>query len=114
MAAALLAGLLFASAARADVEDSGPFAKFGFGITAAVCTLVYTPLKIGYALTSIPLGGLVYVWSVGDTEMTARVIRSGTQGNWVVTPDHLRGERQLEFVGDTNEGPGRRARNRER
>jgi hypothetical protein len=106
LAALALAGVLLAPpTAHAEAEDSGPLSKFFFGITAAVCTLVYTPLKITYAVTSIPMSGLVYMWSVGNTEMTERVLRSGTQGNWMVTPEHLRGQRSLTFVGDANEGP---------
>ena len=96
--AALLVGAALLTAPRsalAEGEDSGPLSKFFFGITAAVCTLVYTPLKITYAVTSIPTSGLVYMWSVGNTEMSERVLRSGTQGNWVVTPEHLRGQRSI-------------------
>jgi hypothetical protein len=107
LAALLLATAILAApgSALAASEDSGALSKFFFGITAAVCTLVYTPLKIVYAVTSIPLAGLVYTWSVGDTEMTERVVRSGTQGNWVVTPEHIRGQRSIDFVGKANEGP---------
>jgi hypothetical protein len=91
--------------ARAESEESGPVTKFFFGITAAVCTLVYTPLKIVYAVTSMPVSGLVYTFSVGNTEMSERVLRSGTQGSWVITPEHLQGHRGVEFVGAANEGP---------
>lgn len=107
LASLLLVALLLGAPApaRAESEDSSPITKFFFGLSAAVCTLVYTPLKIGYAITSIPMSGLVYMWSVGNTEMSERVIRSGTQGNWVVTPEHLRGQRHLDFVGAANEGP---------
>ena len=91
--------------AFAEAEDSGPLTKFFFGITSAVCTLVYTPLKIVYAVSSIPMSGLVYTWSAGNAEMSERVLRSGTQGTWVVTPEHLQGNRSLTFVGNANEGP---------
>lgn len=103
----LVSALLTApgAARAAESEDSSPVTKFFFGLSAAVCTLVYTPLKIGYALSSIPMSGLVYMWSVGNTEMSERVMRSGTQGNWVITPEHLRGQRSLDFVGKANEGP---------
>ena len=107
LAALLLAIALTAApcTALAGSEDSGASSKFFFGITAAICTLVYTPLKIVYAVAALPMSGLVYMWSVGNTEMTERVARSGTQGNWVVTPEHLRGQRSLHFVGNANEGP---------
>jgi hypothetical protein len=112
-AASLLLALVLCAApnvALAAGGDSGPFSKFFFGISAAVCTLVYTPLKIVYAVTSMPMGGLVYTFSVGNTEMSERVLRSGTQGSWVITPDHLRGNRSVTFVGAAEEGPGKDAR----
>jgi len=112
LAPLLLVPVLLAApaAARAESEDSSPITKFFVGLSAAVCTLVYTPLKITYAITSIPMSGLVYMWSVGNTEMTERVMRSGTQGNWVITPEHLRGDASLDFVGAAHEGPDPDAR----
>lgn len=106
-AALLLTTLLVVvpAVARAESEDSGPVTKFFLGISAAVCTLVYTPLKIAYGLTAIPMSGLVYTWSAGNTEMSERVLRSGTQGSWVITPEHLQGHRDIDFVGAANEGP---------
>ncbi len=91
--------------ALAEGDEGGAFSKFAIGIGAGISTLVYTPLKVVYALTAIPISGLVYMWSVGNTEMAGRVMRSGTQGNFVVTPEHLRGNQTLDFVGPANEGP---------
>ncbi len=91
--------------ALAENDEGGAFSKFAIGIGAGISTLVYTPLKVVYALTAIPISGLVYMWSVGNTEMAGRVMRSGTLGNFVVTPEHLRGKQTLDFVGPANEGP---------
>ena len=90
-------------------EEGGAISKFFVGIGAGLCTLVYTPLKVAYAVTAIPVAGLVYMWSVGNSEMSERVIRSGTQGNFVVTPAHLQGDQSLTFVGPANEGPDKDA-----
>jgi hypothetical protein len=91
--------------AVAEGDEGGAFSKFAVGIGAGLSTLVYTPLKVVYALTAIPISGLVYMWSVGNTEMAGRVMRSGALGNFVVTPEHLRGNQTLDFVGPANEGP---------
>jgi len=108
----LLAGLPLAivlcampRAALAAGEESGPLSRFFYGFGAAVCTLVYTPLKIVYAVSAMPVSGLVYTFSVGNAEMSERVLRSGTQGSWVITPEHLQGHRGVQFVGAANEGP---------
>jgi hypothetical protein len=105
LAAASLALSITAAPVPAAAEGDGAISKFFVGIGAGICTLVYTPLKVAYALTALPMGGLVYMWSVGNTEMTGRVVRSGTLGNFVVTPEHLRGNQSLDFVGPAREGP---------
>jgi hypothetical protein len=102
----LLLALSIASVAPpAFAEGDGAFSKFFVGIGAGICTIVYTPLKVAYALTALPMAGLVYMWSVGNTEMTGRVVRSGTLGNFVITPEHLRGKQSLDFVGPARDGP---------
>lgn len=98
-------GLLPAPASGQVRSDESEATTFFFGFGAGLCTLVYTPLKVVYAAAALPLSGLVYMWSVGDTEMAGRVMRSGTQGTFVLTPQHLRGEAELDFVGAANEGP---------
>ena len=97
--------LLLPRAAVAQTQEDGEISTFFVGLGAGLCTLVYTPLKVVYALSALPMSGLVYLWSVGDTEMSGRVMRSGTQGTYVVTPEHLRGDASLDFVGEANEGP---------
>ena len=91
------------ASAGAPKDDAGT--TFLFGLSAGLLTLVYTPLKLVYATAAIPVSGLVWVWSVGDSEMAGRVMRSGTLGTFVVTPEHLRGEASLDFVGAAEEGP---------
>jgi hypothetical protein len=100
--------LLFAASpawASSDPREQGAGTHFLVGLGAGVLTLLYTPVKIIYAATSIPIGGLVYTWSIGDMEMARRVMLSGTQGSYVVTPEHLRGERRFTFVGSAEGGP---------
>ena len=63
-------------------------------------------MKLAYAITAVPLAGLVYMWSIGDMEMAKRVILSGTQGDFVVTPEHLRGDRSFTFVGSAEGDEG--------
>ena len=86
-------------AARAGSDDESATSRFFWGLGSGICTLLYTPLKVAYAASAIPLGGLVYLWSVGDAEMTGRVIGRATAGDYVVTPEHLKRERRLVFMG---------------
>ena len=107
-AALALALALFVVApppAAAAGEDETALARFGWGLGAGLCTLVYTPVKVVYAATAIPLGGLVWIFSVGDAEIASRVIERATAGDFVVTPEHLKRERTLVFFarGDSGE-----------
>ena len=96
-AAFALAGVLSPSGAQAD--ESASNSGFFFGTSSGILTLVYTPVKLAYAAASIPVGGLVYVWTAGNSEVTSRVIRNGTRGTFVLTPDHLRGDKDINFMG---------------
>ncbi len=98
-------GLFPSPPASAELGEEGAASSFFFGMSAGLLTLVYTPLKVLYATAAIPVSGLAYLWSVGDSDMAGRVMRSGTQGTFVVTPEHLRGEASLDFVGTAEEGP---------
>ena len=104
MLAALLLVAASPASAAGDPREQGAGTHFLVGLGAGVLTLLYTPVKIVYAATSIAVSGLVYTWSIGDTEMTRRVVLSGTQGNYVVTPEHLRGEKRFNFVGSAEGG----------
>ncbi len=105
LAAVLLAIALLGtpSTLHADSDEESASARFFWGLGSGICTLLYTPLKVVYAASAIPVGGLVYLWSVGDAEMTGRVIGRATAGDFVVTPDHLRGDRRLVFIGRRGE-----------
>ena len=46
-----------------------------------------------------PFGGFAYGLSGGDGDVMRAVVRPAIRGDYVVTPGHLRGERQLEFFG---------------
>ena len=102
----LIASPASAEAEPEEEEEGGEaVGTFFMGMTSGLLTLVYTPLKLVYAVAALPLGAATYMWSVGDSEMATRVLRSGTQGTFVLTPEHLAGSASLEFVGSADEGP---------
>ncbi|MEE2674370.1 MAG: hypothetical protein VX466_11275 [Myxococcota bacterium] len=88
-----------------EEEGGGAVGTFFLGMTSGLLTLVYTPLKVVYATAAIPLSGVTYLWSVGNSEMATRVMRRGTQGTFVLTPEHLTGAASLDFLGAADEGP---------
>jgi len=90
-----LALVLQASPVRA--ESSGSNA--GWGSAAVISSLVYGPVKMAYSLLGVVFGGIAWGLSGGDTEVMTAVIVPAVNGDYVVTPSHLRGEETLEFIG---------------
>ena len=84
-------------AARAEEETMRNEA--GLGAAAAACTLLYGPAKLLYAGLGGFGAGLAWVLSAGDNEVAGRVLNRSLRGDYVITPAHLRGEREISFIG---------------
>ena len=69
------------------------------GVGAALCTLVYAPLKVAYAVGGTVISGFAWAWTLGDTDVSGPILRAAVRGDYVVTPSHLEGRRDLHFVG---------------
>ena len=93
--------LAAAPTARAQQQDESVAFAGVAGVGAAICTLVYSPLKVAYAIGGSVVGGLAWMWTLGDTSIAGPIFRSSVQGDYVVTPSHLTGRRDLHFVGPT-------------
>jgi len=94
--AGLALSILLSGTARAEASDSE---GVGYGIGAALCSIVYGPAKIVYALLGSVVGGAAWAVTGGDASASTPIFESALYGDYVVTPDVLRGERPLEFVG---------------
>jgi hypothetical protein len=92
---ALSAALVWPLPARAD--STAYTAVVGVG--SALCTIVYSPLKVAYAASGLVVTGLAYLWSFGDTDVAGPLFRATVGGDYVVTPSHLEGRRSLHFTG---------------
>jgi hypothetical protein len=80
-------------------EQGGAASEAGLGALSALCSLVYSPVKVVYAATGLVIGGLAWALSAGDQDVMNAVLTPAVRGDYVVTPSHLRGERALEFLG---------------
>lgn len=88
--------LVHAPAARAQ-DDIG--SEAGLGAAAALTSLLYGPVKLTYSLMGLVFGGMAWALSGGDSQVMSAVITPAVRGDYVITPSHLRGERELEFFG---------------
>lgn len=87
---------LSASAAQAQENMSS---EGGMGALAGLASLGYSPTKIVYATGGLIFGGMAWLFSGGDSDVMNAVLTPSVRGDYVVTPSHLRGEKQLEFLG---------------
>jgi hypothetical protein len=83
--------------ATSRAEDVGNEA--GWGAAAALSSLLYAPVKLVYAMGGGLTAGLAWVFSAGDSDVVNPIIDASLRGDYVITPDHLRGERPVEFIG---------------
>jgi hypothetical protein len=85
------------SVAWADGKEMSKRAGLGFG--SAIASLIYAPVKLCYALGGLVVGGLAWSFSGGDNEVAKVVLIPSTLGDYVLTPEHLVGDRPIEFFG---------------
>lgn len=90
---------LQASPARADSTAS----EAAVGAASAAATLVYGPTKIVYSVLGLVFGGFAYGLSGGDSDVMHAVITPAVRGDYVITPQQIRGERPVEFFGRSPE-----------
>ncbi len=77
------------------------------GAASAVASLIYGPTKIVYATLGLLFSGGAWLLTGGDEDIAGPIYHASVRGDYVVTPDHLKGDRSLEFVGrDPRDGEG--------
>jgi hypothetical protein len=71
----------------------------GYGFGSVVANLFYIPAKVTYAGLGLITGGLGYVLSGGRGDVANNIIYPAVRGTYVVTPNHLKGEQPVIFIG---------------
>lgn len=96
VAALTLTAALIAAPARADSASNQ---EAGTGALAALATLFYGPAKLLYATGGLLFGGIAWGLSGGDNQVAHAVITPAVMGDYVITPDMIRGRKRPEFYG---------------
>ena len=100
MRRALLAcALLIALAPQAARAEESMGSEAGLGAASALCSLIYGPVKVLYAVSGLIFGGVAWGLSGGDSDVLKAVVTPAVRGDYVITPELLRGERPVEFFG---------------
>ena len=71
----------------------------GLGIASFVSTLPYGAVKLAYAGLGAIVGGFTYLLTAGDLDSANIVWEKSLLGTYVITPDHLTGDKQVRFLG---------------
>jgi len=84
-------------------SEESPAAAFGWGMAAVGTNLLYMPAKMVYALTGGLVGLLAWGVTLGNNDVGLGVLQPAVGGTWVVTPEMLRGEQPVMFIGPSYE-----------
>ena len=102
----LLSTPLYAQTAGTNSQPAEPVSnELGWGIGAALASLFYIPAKVTYAGLGLLTGGLGYVLTGGRADVANNIIYPAVRGNYVVTPNHLKGTEPIYFVGAAPDAP---------
>lgn len=94
-----VAASLFLFASTANAEEEPIRDEAGMGAASAAASLIYGPAKLIYAGGGGLVAGMAYVVSGGDKQVAKPILDASMRGTYVLTPEHLSGDRPIEFVG---------------
>jgi hypothetical protein len=97
--AALAALVLSHGLAPAPAFARSAAGEAGLGITCVFGNLIYGPGKMMYAFFGGFIGLVAFGLSAGDEDVAMRVIEPAWRGDYALTPAHLEGKEELEFIG---------------
>ncbi|MGH7205198.1 MAG: hypothetical protein ACREI2_03190 [Nitrospiraceae bacterium] len=71
----------------------------GLGVAAALLTIPYGVVKVVYAGLGAIIGGFAYVLTGFDDKPAKKIWDTSIRGTYVITPDHLKGNKAVRFLG---------------
>jgi hypothetical protein len=81
-----------------QIHSTAP-TQFGIGAASVLLSIPYGAAKVTYAALGGIVGGFAYLFSAGDKEAAQAVWTPSLQGTYVLTPDHLKGDKPIQFMG---------------
>lgn len=80
--------------------------QFGLGVSSFFLTIPYGLLKVVYATMGGIIGGFTYALTAGNERAAKAVWDTSLRGTYVITPEHLQGDRGIRFFGVPGESDG--------
>jgi hypothetical protein len=85
--------------------------SLGLQIAGGALSVLYTPLKVGYAGLGGFMGGLAYLLTAGNEQVSQSIWDASLNGTYWLTARHLQGEEAIHFMGEPSQiDPVRQAR----
>jgi len=97
------------TAPKSEPVEESVSSEAGWGVGAALASVFYIPAKVTYAGLGLLTGGLGWALTGGRTDVANNIIYPAVGGNYVVTPNHLKGTEPIYFVGAPPPETGPRA-----
>ena len=93
---------------QSSTSDSqqGTASGAGMGAASAVSTILYFPFKAAFAIGGGIVGGFAYVFSGFSEETAKNIWIPSMYGTYIITPEHLTGDRSVRFLGVAAESEG--------
>lgn len=80
-------------------SEGGSSSSAGMQAVAGLSNLLYFPAKAVFAICGGIVGGLTYVFSGLNENAAKPVWITSMYGTYIVTPEHLRGDKPIRFLG---------------
>ena len=80
-------------------EEGSTVTEAGLGAASLILTIPYGVFKAAFAIAGGVVGGLAYVFSGGNDETAQNIWTTSAYGTWTITPDHLKGDKPVRFLG---------------
>ncbi|MDH5626286.1 MAG: hypothetical protein OEY21_09285 [Nitrospira sp.] len=87
------------SQVSASDQQQGTASGAGMQVASAVSTILYFPFKGAFAIGGAIVGGLAYAFSGGSEQTAKSIWIPSMYGTYVITPEHLTGDRPVRFLG---------------
>lgn len=89
-------------------NDENLGSNAGLGVASVICSIPYGALKVAFAVLGGVVGSFTYVLSGLDKQAADSVWYTTMGGDYIVTPDHLQGKKDLRVTGVPPESKGGR------
>src|SRR6185369_12900820 len=101
--AVLVLGTCEIRSAYASEGNPNPAAAFGWGMAAVGTNLGYIPAKFLYATGGSLVSLIAWGVSAGNSDVALGILQPALTGTWVVTPEMLKGDAPILYVGPSYE-----------